>query len=117
MSARWRWILVVTLAAALDLLLRFGAPFDLGRVMHVEVVLFPVTAMVLAALLRSQPSGRRWVHMVQIGLVWLFGLGGIRPILWTLGLSLLVANLGTAVAMMGGIVVWRFRRRRRAPPQ
>jgi hypothetical protein len=115
MSSGWRWILVVTGVAALDLLTRFAAHFDFGRVMHVEAVLFSVTAIVLASLLNHYPSPRPWLHAVQVSLVWLFGLGSLRPLLWTFGLPLTIANLGTLVGALSGIVVWLLRRRRRGP--
>lgn len=117
MPSRWRWILVVTGATALDLLARVAAAFDLGRVLHIEAVLFPVTALVLATLLKYDQSARPLPHAVQVSLVWLFGLGGLRPVLWTLGLPLMVANFATLVPAVVGIVVWRLRRRHRMPGQ
>jgi hypothetical protein len=115
MPSRWRWILVVVAATVLDLLARFATSFDFGRVMHVEAVLFPVVAIVLATLLRYEPSTTAWPHAVRVGLVWLFGLGGLRPVLWTLGLPVMVANLATLVALLVGILIWVFRRRHRGP--
>jgi hypothetical protein len=113
MSSRWRWSLVVTAATAVDLLARFGAPFDFDRVMRMEAVLFPVTAAFLATLLRSEPSTQGWPRRVRLGLIWLFGLGGLRPVLWMLGVSLMAANLATLVGALAGILVWRVRRRDR----
>lgn len=113
MPSRWRWILVVTAATALDLLGRFGASFDFARVMHIEAVLFPVTGAVLATLLRHEPGTQGWPHAVRVGLVWLFGLGGLRPVVWTLGLSLMAANLATLVVALAGILLWVLRRRQR----
>jgi hypothetical protein len=113
MSSRWRWILVVTAATAIDLVARFGASFDFARVMHIEAVLFPATALVLAALFRYEPPTQGWPHAVRVGLVWLFALGGLRPVLWTLGLSLMAANLATLSVALAGILIWWFRRRSR----
>ena len=111
MASRWRWTLIVAAAAALDLLARFGTAFDFGRVMHVEAILFPFTGLGLAALLRSEPKTQGWPHAVRVGLVWCFALGGLRPLLWTLGLPLMVANIATVVVLLGGILGWVLRRR------
>src|SRR5678815_5515264 len=97
MFSHWRWLLVVIAATALDLWARFGALFNFARVMHVEAVLFPITGLVLAILLRHEPSTHGWPHRVRLGLVWLFGLGGLRPILWTLGAPLMTSNLATLI--------------------
>lgn len=114
MSIRWRWILVVTAAGAVDLLARFGTSFDFSRVMHIEAVLFPVTGAVLATLSRYEPPTRGWPHAVRIGLVWLFGLGGLRPVLWTLGLSVMAANRATLFVLAGTLIWWLRRRSRRS---
>ena len=113
MSSRWRWIFVVTAATALDLVARFGAPFSFARVMHIEAVLYPVTGAALAALFRFEPSTQGWPHAVRVALVWLFGLGALRPVLWTVGVSLMAANIATFVVAMAGIMIWWFRRRSR----
>jgi hypothetical protein len=113
MSSRWRWILVFTAATAIDLLARFATPFDFVRVMHIEAVLFPVTGAVLASLFRYEPSTQGWPHAVRVGFVWLFGLGGLRPVLWTLGLSVMAANLATLIVALAGILIWWLRRRSR----
>ena len=113
MPSRWRWVLVVTAATALDLLARFGVAFDFERVMHTEAVLFPVTATVLAALLRHDSNARGWPHAARVGLVWFFGLGGLRPVLWTLGLPLMAANLATLFVALAGLLLWVVRRRHR----
>jgi hypothetical protein len=115
MTSRWRWILVVTATTSLDLLARFGASFDIARVMHVEAVLFPVTGLVLASLQRSDPGTRAWPKRIRVGLVWLFGLGALRPLLWTLGAPLMTANLATLATALVGILVGPLRRRYRVP--
>ncbi|HEY7682281.1 MAG TPA: hypothetical protein VH879_06530 [Gemmatimonadales bacterium] len=113
MPSRWRWILVVAAVTALDLLARFGASFHFDRVMHIEAVLFPVTGAVLAILLQHEPSTQGWPHAIRIGLVWLFGLGGLRPVLWTLGLPLMAANFATLIGALAGVLIWLVRRRQR----
>ena len=112
MSSR-RWILVVIAATALDLWARFGTSFNFARVMHVEAVLFPITGLVLATLLWHEPSTQGWPHRVRLGLVWLFGLGGLRPVLWTLGAPLMTANLATLIVALAGTLMWWIRRRSR----
>jgi hypothetical protein len=111
---RWRWILVVSAATALDLIARFAALFDFGRVMHVEAILFPVTAIVLATLLRRDPGSPTWPHAIRVALVWLFALGGLRPLLWTLGAPLMAANLASLFVALVGLIGWLVRRRHRA---
>jgi hypothetical protein len=113
MLSRWRWLFVVTAATSLDLLARFVAPFSFARVMHIETIIFPVTAAVLAGLLRYEPSKQGWPHTVRVGLVWLFGLGGLRPVLWTLGSSIMAANLATILVALAGFLIWWLRRRSR----
>jgi hypothetical protein len=113
MPSRWRWILVVSTATALDLLARFGTSFSFARVTHLEAVLFPFTAAVLALLIRYEPSTQGWPHAVRVGLLWLFGLGGLRSVLWTLGLPLMTANIAVLVVAVAGIVSWWLRRRSR----
>jgi len=115
--SRWRWILVVSATTGLDLVARFGASFDFARVMHVEAVLFPVTAVVLVFLRRSEPGRRGWPNGIRVGLIWLFGLGAVRPLLWTLGAPLMAANLVTLGGAMAGILAWALRRRHRASRQ
>lgn len=113
MPSRWRWILVVTAASGLDLVARFASSFDFGRVMHVEAFLFPVTGVVLAWLRRSEPGTQGWPNRARVGLIWLFGLGALRPLLWTLGAPIMAANLATLGVALVGILVWALRRRHR----
>jgi len=103
MTSRGRWILALGIATAVDLAARFATGFDFGRVMHVEAALFPLTALSLATLLRHEPRTHGWPHALRVGLVWLFGLGGLRPLLWTLGVPLMTANLATLVAGVAGL--------------
>jgi LPXTG-motif cell wall-anchored protein len=115
MRSRWRWLLVVTAAAGLDLLVRFAGSFDFRRIMHAEAVLFPATAGALALLLHGESPSAPWPRRARIGLIAFFGLGGLRPVLWTLGLPLSTANLSTLGAALAGTAIWMLRRRRRAP--
>lgn len=106
MTPRGRWILVVTATTGLDLAARFASSFDFARVMHAEAVLFPVTAIVLVVLRRSEPRRRGWPDRVRLGLIWMFGLGTVRPLLWTLGAPITVANFATAGVAVIGVLVW-----------
>jgi hypothetical protein len=117
MPNRWRWALVLAAATALDLLARFATSFDFGRVMHAEAVLFPVTGIALAILLRRDPGTRPWSHTIRVALVWLFALGGLRPVLWSLGAPMMAANLATLFTALVGLVAWIVRRRRQAADQ
>jgi hypothetical protein len=116
MSSRWRWIFVVMAATSLDLLARFGAAFSFARVMHIEAVLFPVTGAALATLFRYEPGTQGWPRTIRVALVWLFGLGGLRPVLWTVGVPLMAANITTLVVALTGMMIWWFRRRSRRSP-
>lgn len=112
MTSRWRWTLIVAGAAAVDLLARFGSSFDFDIILPVEAVLFTVTGVVLAALLWHEPRARGWRHGLRVGLVWSFLLAGLRPLLWTLGLPLMTANVVTLGVALVGAAVWLLRRRR-----
>jgi hypothetical protein len=112
---RWRWVLILAAATALDLVARLAARFDFSRVMHVEAVLFPVTGIALAVLLRRDPGTRTWSHAMRVALVWLFALGGLRPVLWSLGAPLMAANLATLLAALVSLVGWFVRRRHPVP--
>lgn len=112
MRSRWRWILVLAVTTALDLLARFGLPFDFARVMHIEAALFPLTAVALGLLLRSELPSHGWPRALRLGLVWLFALGGLRPLLWTIHVPLLWANLATFLAALVGVLIWVAQRRR-----
>jgi hypothetical protein len=113
MPARWRWILVLAVTTALDLLARFSLPFDFARVMHIEAALFSLTAVALGLLLRSEPRSHGWPRALKLGLIWLFALGGLRPLLWTIHVPLLSANLATFLVALVGVLIWVARRRRR----
>ena len=112
MTTRWRGTLIIAGATALDLLARFGSAFDFDRIMRVEAVLFPVTGIVLAALAWHEPRTPGRGHGFRVGLAWFFTLGGLRPLLWTLGLPLMAANLSTlgAALVTGAILIMRRRR-------
>jgi hypothetical protein len=111
-GARWTWILVVIAATALDLVARFGESFDFRRVMHVEAILFPVTSVVLSLLFRYEPVTRSPPRAVRTSLIWLFSLGGLRALLWTIGLPLMASNLSTAIVALVGVSVLLRRRQR-----
>ena len=113
MASRWWWTLVVGVATGVDLLLRFGGAFDFHRVMVGEAVLFSLTAIGLTLLLLREPRARGWRHGIRVAIVWFFALGALRPVLWLSGLALETANIGTVVGAVSGLVLWRYRRRRR----
>jgi hypothetical protein len=111
MTSRWRWIVVVAGATALDLVARFGAPFDFARVMHAEAVLFSLTALALGFLLHSEPRPPGWPGLIRVLLVWLFALGGLRPVLWTLHVPLMWSNLAALAIALVGLVFGLVRHR------
>ena len=111
MPSRCRWILVAAGATAFDLLARFAAPFNFARVMHVEALLFLLTAVVFGVLLRAEPREQGWRRATKVGLIWLFALGGLRSVLWTVGTPLMWANIATFVPALVGVLIWLIRRR------
>jgi len=112
MTSRTRWVLAVSAAAALDYGARVATAFDFAGVMHAEAILFPLTTIVLALLLRSEPRAHGWRHGIRVGLVWAFGLGALRPVLWSLGAPLMAANLVSIGGLVAALLVWAVRRRR-----
>jgi hypothetical protein len=93
---------------------RFGSGFDFGRVMRAEALLFPITAIALAGLRRADPPMHGWPSRTRLFLLWLFAVGSVRPILWSLGVPLMAANLATAGVGVVAIVAARRAGRRRA---
>ncbi len=110
MTSRTRWILVIVATAALDYVVRIATSFDFARIMHAEAVLFPLTTMVLATLLRSEPRAQGWRHGLRVGLVWFFGLGALRPLLWNFGAPLIVANVVSIGGVVVALIIWAVRR-------
>lgn len=98
-----RWLGVVLIATAIDLLVRFALPFDLSRVLRVEAALFPLTGLALFLLFRSEPRASPGWRRVQIVVIAAFPLAGIRSGLWAAGLPVQRANL---VVLAIGIVTW-----------
>jgi hypothetical protein len=109
-AARISWI-VCAVATCVDLLTRFGGDFDFARVMHIEAVLFPGSALTLAYLYRRQPSKLPRHRRISLALAWLFALGSLRPLLWTLGAPLVVANLAALVVAVCAAGWWLLRYR------
>ena len=110
-AARISWI-VCAVATCVDLLARFGGDFDFARVMHIEAVLFSGTALTLAYLFRRDPSTLPRHRTVSLALAWLFALGSVRPLLWTLGAALVVANLSALVVAISAAGWWLLKYRR-----
>jgi hypothetical protein len=99
------WIICVA-TAGLDLLARFGGGFDFARVMYIEAGLFPTTAFALAYLHWRQPCKPRAFRVTLTALIWLFALGSLRPLLWTLGAPLVAANVAGIVVAIGAVLVY-----------
>jgi len=89
--------LLLGVIVAIDLTARFGGVFDFARAMHVEAILFPVAAVATAGLSRKHTGGPRWARAAQVSIAWLFAVGGVRPILWSFGVPLELANLVTLI--------------------
>jgi len=107
------WVGLVAAATAVDLAVRFAIPFDLSRVLAVETVLFFATALTMAWIVSRAPAKRRWVRVLQWGLVWSFALAAVRSGIWACGQPVVRANV--AVCALGAAVLagaWVRRRQR-----
>jgi hypothetical protein len=107
----WRsWVTPFSLIAALDLFVRFALPFSLGRVLIVEAGLFLGAALVTRALIAQPPLRSGWRRVVQLSLMWAFGLAALRAAIWAAGQPVMRANLATFVAailLLIGSRLWR----------
>jgi len=90
----------------LDLLVRFGLPFSLHRVLVVEAVLFPAAALAGVGLIRAGGRVGKGLRTLQLlGVAGLF-LAGLRSGLWASGMAVSMVNLvvlGVAAAAWLGI--------------
>lgn len=112
MKTFWCWGAIVGGATLLDLLVRFGLPFDMTRVLVAEAVLFPATAFAFLLLMRRSPGREGLPRMFQIFLIGGFALAGLRSGLWAAGLPVGIANL---LVLAAAILAWSgFRLRRRS---
>jgi hypothetical protein len=102
-------LLVVLLAAAIDMLARFRGAFDMGRVLRVEAVLFPMTGLVLLFLLWRRPPLPGFRRRLQIVLAAGFLLAGLRSGLWAWGMPVGRVNLVVLGAAAVAWVVYRVR--------
>jgi len=108
MGSALRWIGVIVMATALDLLLRFGVSPGLRAVLWGEAVLFPLTSGALILLRRSRPRSSGLRGALQVILIWAFLLAGIRSGAWAAGVPVTVANLLVlGLAILAWVVTYR----------
>ena len=111
MTTFWKWMAVFGAATAVDLVVRFGMPFQLTRILWAEAVLFPVAALAFLFLYREKPGETGFRRRFQIVMIVAFLLAGLRSGLWAFGLPIGTVNIAVLVATF---LVWAgFRIRRR----
>lgn len=110
-----RWVALLAVVAAVELVARFAFPFDLERVLVVETVLFLGAAFAITRLVARAPPKKRWQRVLQWVLAWSFALAAVRTGIWAAGQPVSRAN--GAVLVLGVVVLvaaWVRHRRRRA---
>jgi hypothetical protein len=120
----WQWAAVFLAATIIDLLIRFGMPFRMPRVLAAEAILFPAAALAFLILLRRGPTQAGFRRKLQILLIGAFFLAGLRSGLWATGVPVGIVNLLVLAAAVLAWVAYRLRRRaaagssapRRNPP-
>ena len=111
MKTFWTWMVVFGAATAVDLLFRFGMPFQMTRILRVEAVLFPGAALAFLILYRKKPGKQGFGRKLQIVTIAGFFLAGLRSGLWASGLPIGTVNI---VVVAVTFLVWSgFRIRRR----
>jgi hypothetical protein len=112
-ATHWRWLWILGLIAAIDLVLRFGIGFRMREVATVEAVLFAGGALTLYLMRRRTPPAHRHGDRLQIALMLALALAAERVTLWRAGTAISVANLATLVTAFVLLGVWLVRRRTR----
>lgn len=115
MPALLQWILVIWVAATVDLLVRFRGSIGFARVLWTEAVLFPLTGLVLILLLRRNRRLTGFKRGLQVVLVWAFFLAGVRSGIWAAGFGVGAANLMVFLVALFGWLGWRVGRASTAP--
>lgn len=114
-----QWILVISAAAIVDLLVRFRLSPSFAATLWAEAVLFPLTGVVLLLLLKAGPRLKGFRRGLQVVLVWTFFLAGVRAGIWAMGFRVGTANLVIFFAALFGWLGYRVtgggRRKRENP--
>ena len=110
MRTFWKWMVVFGAATAVDLFARFGLSFQMTRVLLVEAILFPVSALLFLKLMRAGPEQTGFRRKLQIGIVAAFILAGLRSGLWAAGLPIGIVNLSVLAAALFAWLAYRWRR-------
>ena len=101
-----RPLIIIAAVAVVDVAVRFGFGFQMGRVVLVEAMLFAVATLPLA-----WPAVRdKSLSRLELWLAAIFGLGSLRAGLWSAGLPVSIANL--AVLAVGLLVILSYFTRR-----
>ena len=106
----WKWIVLLAVIAAVEVIVRFAVPFHLQRVLVTEAVAF-LTASLVGSLLASRSVQTGW----RLGLQWIltagFLLGALRAALWAGGMQVVRANQIIAGLAVLALVIWFARSR------
>jgi hypothetical protein len=113
-------LVVILLAAAIDLSARVAVAFDMARVAVAEAVLFGGVATLLFWIARTSRLDSTLLNRLEVASATAFGFAAVRAAVWAAGARVFVANLitlGVAVAVGVGLLVWwpRARRCREVP--
>jgi hypothetical protein len=102
----------------LDILGRVALAFDMPRIVAVEAGLFFAACLLMGVIVTRYQSASGLLARTERVLAVVFGLGGVRAVVWTISGSVMAANLVTFVAavalVIGYIVGKRVLRRRQA---
>ena len=109
------WILIISVSAAADWLVRILTDFDMTRVFAAEALIFPVSALALGLLRWRSPASGRKTRALQTVLVWAFALAGLRAAMVAFGSSYLWANIVPSCLAVLGIWIWWRRRKIKQP--
>lgn len=115
MRTALKWSSVILAATAVDLLARFGGPFNLTRILWIEALLFPAVGIGLIALLKKNPRLSGFKRRVQVLIIASFFLAGLRSGLWASGVPVGRANM---VVLFAAVLAWigfRINRGRKRP--
>ena len=94
MVGRRHWWLVIVLSVALiDIVGRFVLRFAMGRVIVFESVLFLWACVLVAVATVRYSSKSERARWIERALVVVFGLAGLRVMVWAAGGSVGVANM------------------------
>ncbi len=108
-----KWLGVILIATAIDLVVRFGGLGDFALVLWVESLLLPLTGLALYLVFRTHPKPSGFKRGLQVVLVWAFILAGARAGIRAAGFDVGIANLVIfLMAVLAALLFWITKRRK-----